>query len=226
MSDEANALEDFKGLARLFPLPNLVLFPCVVQGLHIFEPRYRQMAADALADDRLLAVVLLRPGWESDYQGRPKLHPVGCLGRIVADEPLADGRYNLHLRGLSRVRLLEEVEAGTAYRNARVELLPDVNVVDAAVEADLRRRLVKAASLWCPAREPAASAFRNLLESTLPLGVVCDVLSAALPVDLHARQDLLERGEVAGRVSRLAELLEGRPPPSAVQKFPPDFSSN
>src|SRR3954447_10843753 len=100
MNDDQQALEHFSGLARLFPLPNLVLFPHVVQPMHIFEPRYRQMTAESLAGDRLIAVVLLQPGWEEHYDDRPALHAVGCLGRIVAEERQADGRYNLLLRGL------------------------------------------------------------------------------------------------------------------------------
>src|SRR5205085_1976564 len=95
-------LKQFSGMARLFPLPNVVLFPQVVQPLHIFEPRYREMTADALADDRLIAMALLQPGWEADYEGRPPIHPICCLGRIFAEKHLPDGRYNLLLRGLTR----------------------------------------------------------------------------------------------------------------------------
>jgi Lon protease-like protein len=68
--------ENFSGKARLFPLPNLVLFPHVLQPLHVFEPRYRQLLEEALADDRLIAMAVLAPGWESDYEGRPALRPV------------------------------------------------------------------------------------------------------------------------------------------------------
>ena len=125
MSDELFSPEQFSGTVRLFPLPNLVLFPHVLQPLHIFEPRYRQMTADALADDRLVALALLRPGWQNDYEGRPPLYPVACLGKIVADQALDDGRYNLLLRGLSRVRIDHEVPTGKLYRSAGVELLAD-----------------------------------------------------------------------------------------------------
>ncbi|MFM8272901.1 MAG: LON peptidase substrate-binding domain-containing protein, partial [Gemmata sp.] len=54
-----DCLRDFAGTVRLFPLPNLVVFPHVVQGLHVFEPRYRRMTADALAGDRLIGMALL-----------------------------------------------------------------------------------------------------------------------------------------------------------------------
>src|ERR1041384_4418581 len=99
--------EDFSGKARLFPLPNLVLFPHVMQPLHIFEPRYRAMTADALASDRFIALVLPIPG-DEDPETPPALHSVGCLGRIVADQKLPDGRYNILLRGYARIRIVKE----------------------------------------------------------------------------------------------------------------------
>src|SRR5215510_11390422 len=102
MSEAFSPLAGFTGTARLFPLPNLVFFPHVMQPLHIFEPRYRQMTADALAGDRLIALVLPTPGWEADYAGRPAIHPVVCLGQVVTEQRLEDGRYNLLLRGLTR----------------------------------------------------------------------------------------------------------------------------
>src|ERR1700730_12850904 len=102
MSDDFTLPLAFDGTVRLFPLPNVVLFPHVTLPLHIFEPRYRAMTADALAGDRLITMMLLRPGWEEQYEGRPPLYPVGCVGKIVTDQKLDDGRYNLLLRGVSR----------------------------------------------------------------------------------------------------------------------------
>src|SRR5262245_15215325 len=123
MNEDLQALSSFNGIARLLPLPNVVLFPKVMLPLHIFEPRYRQMTGDALAGDRLIGMVLLRPGSEAGDEGKPALSPVACLGRIVAEQLLEDGRYNLLLRGLSRVRIVEELEQQKLYRMARVELL-------------------------------------------------------------------------------------------------------
>src|SRR5438876_8293933 len=125
MNDDAQALSKFAGTARLFPLPNMVLFPHVVQPLHVFEPRYRQMTTDALAGDRLIALVLLQPGWEPDYASTPAVHAVGCVGKIVADQALPDGRFNLLLRGLSRIRVDHEIPHAKQYRLARVELLAE-----------------------------------------------------------------------------------------------------
>src|SRR5262249_15891298 len=92
-----------------------------------FEPRYRQMTADALAGDRLIGLTLLQPGWEDEYEGRPAVHSVACLGRVVADQLLPDGRYNLLLPRISPLRLLHQAPhqrprptapGGTASRRA------------------------------------------------------------------------------------------------------------
>src|SRR6516225_12385740 len=122
-------------LLPLFPLPNVVLFPNVFLPLHIFEPRYREMTADALASDRMIGMVLLRPGWERDYEGRPPVYPIGCSGVVTHVERLPDGRFNIVLRGLERFRILEE-EHGRAYRRALVEPL-----TEAPVDADDRRAI-------------------------------------------------------------------------------------
>ncbi|MEX0979385.1 MAG: LON peptidase substrate-binding domain-containing protein, partial [Pirellulales bacterium] len=88
--DLAFQAEQFSGKARLFPLPNLVLFPHVIQPLHVFEPRYVAMFKDAMEDDRLIAMSLLEPGWEGDYEGRPPVAPVACLGRIITWQAQGD----------------------------------------------------------------------------------------------------------------------------------------
>ncbi len=231
MSDDLSALEDFHGLARLFPLPNLVLFPYVMQPLHIFEPRYRQMTADALTGDRLVSIVLLRPGWEEDDEGRPAVHPIGCLGKIVADQRLDNGRYNLLLRGLHRVRLLNEVPTDRAYRTARVELLHDIGALDAEAAGVLRVRLAEQLPRWLPPDAVAMEQFRKLLDSDLSTGTLCDLFAFALPLDVPLKQQLLEELDVAERARRLVAMLRENAP--AVEPalpddrpFPPDFSAN
>src|SRR5215471_8104713 len=95
-------------LLPLFPLPNVVLFPNVFLPLHIFEPRYREMVADALAGDRLIGMVLLKPGWEQQDADPPSVYPLGCSGVITHVDQLADGRYNIVLRGIERFRIVQE----------------------------------------------------------------------------------------------------------------------
>lgn len=229
--DDPSALEHFDGITRLFPLPNLVMFPFIMQALHIFEPRYREMTADALAGDRLLTIVLLQSGWESSYEGCPAIEAVGCLGRIVADQRLPDGRFDLQLRGLRRVRILEEVEQDRPYRAARVELLQDQGLPGAAKDRGLRKRLVRLIPHWCRGPGPLPELYGKLVRSNIALGTVCDVFTFALPVPLPVKQELLERLDVQARASQLIHFLEMNKPAEgqaedAAQRFPPDFSVN
>ena len=227
MSDD---LQNFDGTTRLFPLPNLVLFPFVIQPLHIFEPRYRQMTADALAGDRLISIVLLRSGWEAEYDERPALHPVACLGRIVADQRLENGRYNLLLRGLARARIVREIETEKLYRSARVELIADVPAEPPHVQQHLRRALAREAPRWLVAHAEMHQQFQRLLDSDLPLGALCDIFSFALPVEAEFKQQLLEETDVELRTRALLDHLQTRSPPEASadagRTFPPGFSAN
>ena len=119
-------LRDFANVTRLFPLPNLVMFPHVVLPLHIFEPRYRQMTEDALAGDRLITMVQITPPAKGEHWTEPvPLEPVGCLGKIIQHERLANGRFNLLLLGRKRVRLLREIATEKLYRIAEVDILED-----------------------------------------------------------------------------------------------------
>ena len=81
----------------LFPLPDVVFFPKTLLPLHVYEPRYRALAAEALEQGRAICTALLKPGWEADYYGSPEVYPVGCVGRIVHHQKLPDGRYNITL---------------------------------------------------------------------------------------------------------------------------------
>src|SRR5438876_7545388 len=164
---EANPLANFAGQVRLFPLPNLVLFPHVIQPLHIFEPRYRQLMADALADDRLITMALLRPGWEADYHQRPPVHPVVCVGRIHQEQRLADGRWNLLLHGVARGRVMEELAPDKLYREASLELLHDVLLTEPEEMEQLREELCRRLPGWFQAQGIVPPQLEELLASDL-----------------------------------------------------------
>src|SRR5262249_8745227 len=102
-------------IVAIFPLPDVTFFPRTLLPLHVFEARYRAMVMDALARDRRLCVVKLSPGYEATYAGRPAVHPVGGLGEIVSWERLANGRYNILVRGDARVRIERELPTDTLY---------------------------------------------------------------------------------------------------------------
>ncbi|KAA0252238.1 ATP-dependent protease [Acidobacteria bacterium ACD] len=108
----------------LFPLPGVVLLPETLLPLHVFEPRYREMLADALLGSRRIGMQTIDPEAPAGSADQPRLLPLGCAGRIVEHEPLEDGRSNIVLRGEYRYRIEEELPAGRAYRVARVRPLP------------------------------------------------------------------------------------------------------
>jgi Lon protease-like protein len=227
MSD-SSSLADFSGKARLFPLPNLVFFPHVMQPLHIFEPRYRQMTADALADDRFIALVLPMPGWEKEYADAPALHSIACLGRIIAEQRLDDGRFNILLRGHARLRIDKEVSSKKQYRIARTEVIEDVPLVDEDLQRYWRETLIEKAPGWLPKQAEMAEQFSKLLASDLSLGMLCDILAFALPLDAEFKQSLLEEPRVAARLQVLHDFLESSKEvqEQSDRKFPPDFSNN
>ena len=125
----------------LFPLPDVVLFPDVSLPLRIFEPRYRAMVADALKGNRIIGMVLLQPGHEAEYEGRPPIFPVGCAGVITQVEQLANGEYTLVLRGLQKFQVMSE-DPGGAYRVAHITPIPEPPLDEpqtAAIPAERQR---------------------------------------------------------------------------------------
>jgi Lon protease-like protein len=228
MSDSLLSLpDDFDGTVRLFPLPNLVLFPRLAQPLHIFEPRYRQMTAEALATDRLIAMALLTQADEPSTIGPPSIHPTVCIGRILQDQKLEDGRYNLLLHGLARARVIEEVPTDKLYRTARVALVEEVPPAGDEEEG-LRRRLAERASPFFAYHPGASGQLQQLIESPISLGGLCDIFAFALPVDVQGKQRLLDEGDVTSRVLMLLTMLEGAQPPTppVSRRFPPTICDN
>ena len=187
----------------IFPLPNVVLFPNVFLPLHIFEPRYRQMVADALSGDRIIGMVLLRPGWEGNYEGRPPVYPIGCAGLITHAEPIADGRYNIVLRGLEKFRIIEEL-GGQDYRIARVQtLMEDINEAERASMRNERRRLE---ALLVP--QPEGRGADAKVPPTMADEDLVNALAQYLELEPVEKQALLEREGLLARCRSLIELLE------------------
>ncbi len=225
--DDDYDLRDFGNVCRLFPLPGVVLFPHAVLPLHIFEPRYRQMTEDALASDRLIAIVQVRPPEEWTTPGQPTLEDHGCLGRIVKHERLPDGRFRFLLLGCKRVRLTREVPTGKLYRSAEVEIVEDVDPDG----PDWQRRAELIALFRALFGDRIDPDLDNLFDTDLPLGVLTDIVAQAMGLPAEAKQRLLRQPRVSLRVGdlldRLRELSErGSDPGGGPSTFPPPFSRN
>lgn len=229
LSDEiAFSPGDFSGKVRLFPLPNLVMFPHVLQPLHVFEPRYREMVEESLVGDRLIAMAVLTPGWESDYEGRPPVHPTACLGRIASHQRLEDGRANLLLVGLKRVELMRELPPNKLFREAEVDVLDDSYPADATGKRPtLQRRLADAFRRKLTDVNQLRKQLDELLSGEVSLGMLTDILAFTLKLTLDQKLSLLSETEVDRRAEMLLSAIDAEGSEGDSQaKFPPDFSLN
>jgi uncharacterized protein len=202
------ALSD-EELARLpiFPLPSGTLFPGGVLPLHVFEQRYRELVRDALAGTKTLAVARLRPGFEADYEGRPPVFDICGAGRIIEHVEHEDGRYHIMLRGVSRVRVVEELAPERSYRLVRAEVLRD-----AAVDSGLSSALAtKIASLWRVLSPKMPEAIRDLGEVTRgaeEAGAYADRIASTIVRDPDTSQTLLSELDPCERLRLIAEELQ------------------
>lgn len=230
---DANALplaETFDRPLRMFPLPGMVLFPHVLQPLHVFEPRYRCLVEEAIRGDRFLVLSLLKPGWMKNYEGRPPVFPEACLARILTHVRLENGRYNILVRGICRVRIVREMAPRKTFREVLAQLVAErLPAMSSKRRIALHGRLLMAlerALVNVPEiRDQLAGVFRD----TELLGPLTDVMGYLLPLKMSQKRLLLGEGDVAGRAmallgwldsDRVVDISGARP------TFPPEFSQN
>lgn len=182
----------------VFPLPGALLFPGLQLPLHIFEPRYRAMVSDSLARDRRIAMI--QP--QAPTEGAP-LFRIGCVGKIEEVEALEDGRYNLILQGLSRFRILRELEVTTPFRQVEAELIVD--------DADAALSAIERASFEREARAFALAQGYNVdwdSVSRLDDVALINGVSQIAPFDAAAKQALLEADSLPARCELLVQLMQ------------------
>ena len=224
--------DSFSGVVRLFPLPNLVLFPGVVQALHIFEPRYKKMVEEALAEDQLIATALIRPEQLSTAGDRPALFDTVCIGKIMTQAELEEGRYNLLLAGVRRARILEEVNFELDFRKARVELLTDSDQDESAEQlSDLRQEVVEQFLEMLPSQSHLdRESLDSLLDSNVGTGQLVDLIcysSGAQPLELQqalGMDSVIERAQFTLKIMKRISRQQKDSGPRG--DFPPSFSLN
>lgn len=219
--------EEFSGKVRLFPLPNLVMFPSVLQPLHIFEPRYRAMLEEALDGDGLIAMATLAPGWEDDYEGRPELRPMACLCKIVAHHQADDGTYNVLLVGLTRVCIVDELPPRKLFREAEVYVVDDVYPKPNETRRKaLQRQLIRAFREVLHKFPSSHEQIEAMLGTDMSLGALTDIVAYTLKLDQKIKEDLLGQPLPDLRALLLLESLGARERPLTLASFPPAFSVN
>ena len=230
MADEPLAFspDQFSGRARVFPLPNLVMFPHVMQALHIFEPRYRSMVEEAVEGDRLIALGVLAPGWEQNYEGRPPLRSTACLCRIATHQRTKQGTYNVLVLGVRRIRLIDELPPHKLFRVCEAELLDDYEPesTPAGAAAILQQELLGAFKRAMPKIPNAYEQLDQLLGSQITLGMLSDIVAYTLDLDMDVKMRLLAECDVFRRTQLLLDAIAHRPTPVVTRTFPPDFSVN
>lgn len=182
----------------IFPLPGALLFPGMHLPLHIFEPRYRAMVNDSLARDRRIAMIQPKGGGE-----KPPLFEIGCVGRIADVEAMEDGRFNVVLEGLSRFRILRELEVTTLFRQVEAELIADPT--DETLSMGARAALELESRRFAETQGYAVDweAVARLDDQNLVNGI-----AQIAPFDPAAKQALLEADTIADRAELIIQLMQ------------------
>lgn len=230
---------DFDGRVRLFPLPELVVFPHAMQPLHIFEPRYRELLDDALAGDRLIAMATLAPGWEKSgaeqtLGEQPSIESHVCICRIISHTASDDDLHNILLIGLRRAVIVSEEETVRPFRTAKVEVQSDIYPADGTQQrAQLKRQLLDAFRELIPNVAEVQKNLHELMASQMKLGAITDIIGFTMHFDVDQKVALLAESDVDGRARMLIKLLAERvveeseiPGKGEDGGFPPAFSLN
>jgi len=204
----------------IFPLANVVLFPGVPLPLHIFEPRYRTMTAEALAQDGRIALALLRPGYEADYHGTPPVFETVGVGEIAQNQKLPDGRFHIVLRGTERGTILEETRA-RPYRVARVQVLPE-RAPPEGEAPDLSESLATFREVIERLGQPSRRDTEVLLREARVPGQLVDFMVSFLPFSPLEKLHYLGEPDVRTRARRLAQALRSLRPLVEPPAFDPD----
>ena len=184
--------------APIFPLPSVNLFPETTASYHIFEPRYVEMIESVLEGDGLLAMAILKPGYEEDYYGSPEVYPVGCMGKIKSFEELEDGKYNIVLEGLFRVGLGRVVQ-DNPYRVVEMEKLQESDLTEdfGDEREDLLLRLN-----YLMEHSPDDLDFSPILDQEDSFVSIVNLIARTLPLKSHQQYKLLAMDSIRDRANQ------------------------
>ena len=207
MADETPKLPE---IIPVFPLTGSLLLPGNLLPLNIFEPRYRNMVADALDGDQVIGMVQpvtpRQDNWVASAQQpeNPEIYAIGCLGRIEEHEPQDDGRYLIVLRGVARFRVLRELPLQRGYRRVAAdysEFQRDFDELNVFLNPSQIMRALRAFG-----EKHDLELDYDLLASVPGISLL-NGLSVALPFPPAEKQALLEAADPAVREELLLTLM-------------------
>jgi Lon protease-like protein len=192
----------------VFPLPGALLLPRGQMPLNIFEPRYLAMIEDALhSSRRMIGMIQPDPAHPGADQNKPNLFRIGCLGRITQFAESGDGRYLIHLTGIARFRIEEELPVSTLYRQCRVSYQPFVDdfVARKGEEQVDRKALLRALTEFLKANDLKAD-WEGI--ENAPNEALVNALAMMSPYDVAEKQAMLEAPDLKTRAEILVAVTE------------------
>ena len=199
-------MNNFPKIIPVFPLSNFIIFPNTTVPLNIFEPRYLDMVNDSMKSNKLIGMI--QPKNSKNENGVPKLHDVGCLGKIMSFRETEDGRYLIELKGKIRFHIINEINSDKKYRSVEVDYkdfsddLSDekekINFSDLElIFKDLKSLFEKRGFIinW-------KALEKQSLDETI------NALAMASPFSLEEKQILLEAKNLDIRKNKIAEILK------------------
>ena len=187
----------------VFPLSNFIIFPKTTVPLNIFEPRYIEMIDDAMKEHRMIGMI--QP--KNSTQNIPKLYNVGCVGKITSFNETEDGRYLILLSGISRFKIIKELETKKTYRKFAInfeDFLDDLNEKNEEIKfSDLELIFNNLKSFFI--KQGYKINWKDLEKQSLDQTI--NTLAMASPFSLEEKQVLLEAINIYDRKEKLNQIL-------------------
>lgn len=184
------------------------MMPQAILPLHIFEHRYRRMTRDALASDRVIAMAVLKPGFEESYHTlNAEIYPEICVGRILKEEELPDGRFHILLQGLVRAQVVNECKQSQYRRAVLRPIFPEVIPTD--VEYAFRRELRRLFTTTKVAQLATESQWLDLFKTChLSFSDLLDALASKVLQDTDHKRCFLAEPRTVKRAQCLCGMLQ------------------
>ena len=199
-------MNNFPKIIPVFPLSNFIIFPNTTVPLNIFEPRYLDMVNDSMKSNKLIGMI--QPKNSKDKNGIPKLHNVGCLGKIMSFRETEDGRYLIELKGKIRFHIINEISSDKKYRSVEVDYKGFSNDLSDEKEkinfSDLELIFKDLKSLF----EKRGFIINWKALEKQSLDETINALAMASPFSLEEKQILLEAKSLDIRKNKIAEILK------------------
>ena len=196
---------NFPKTIPVFPLSNFIIFPRTTVPLNIFEPRYIDMINDSMKSNKLIGII--QPVSSNNQNNLPKLHNVGCLGKITSFRETEDGRFLIELKGLIRFEMINEILSDKKYRILEVDYQKFMKDLDKKKEdlkfSDLELIFKNLRSLF--EKRGYIINWKSLQNQSLDETI--NALAMASPFSLEEKQILLESENLDDRKNKIAEIL-------------------